>query len=205
MQLLREAISALAGDLWSSGLSEHQNRAAAQKLHDGGPQIALVAAMAANGVIGMQGGLPWRLPTDLKRFKALTIGKPVIMGRKTWDSIGRPLPGRLNIVVSRNPGFVPAGAIAAANLGDAIAIARKMQPGAGDICVIGGGELYAQALPLAARLYITHVVAEPQGDTWFPPIDPAQWVAVAVEDLAASENDSAAMRFVVYERKSANG
>jgi dihydrofolate reductase len=166
------------------------------------PQIGLVAAVAINGVIGAEGGLPWRLPSDLKRFKAVTMGKPVIMGRKTHQSIGRPLPGRRNIVVTRSQAFAAAGVEVAHSLDEAIAMAGNGD--AAEVCVIGGGELYRQALPIADRLYITHVMAEPEGDTLFPPIHQEQWLPVSSEVIEAGENDSAQMRFVVYERTSSN-
>ncbi len=170
-----------------------------QLAHHASPQIALVAAVGANGVIGKAGGLPWRLPSDLKRFKEVTIGKPVIMGRKTHESIGRALPGRRNIVVTRSSGFSAPGVERAASLGAAIELASG--EGVAEICVIGGGELYGEALPLADRLYITHVMAEPEGDTHFPPIVEADWLPVSAGDIPVGEQDSAQMRFVVYERK----
>ena len=162
------------------------------------PQVALVAAVAINGVIGNAGGLPWRLPSDLKRFKAVTMGKPVIMGRKTWESIGRPLPGRRNIVVTRSQDFGAQDVERASSLEEAIAMAG--QGDAAELCVIGGGQLYEEALPIADRLYITHVMAEPDGDTRFPEINQEQWLPVSSEEIVAGENDSAKMRFVVYER-----
>jgi dihydrofolate reductase len=162
------------------------------------PEIALVAAVAINGVIGAAGGLPWRLPSDLKRFKAVTMGKPVIMGRKTYESIGRPLPGRRNIVVTRSEDFSAQGVERAGSLEEAVALASGGQPQ--EVCVIGGGQLYGEALPIADRIYITHVMAEPEGDTRFPPIRQDEWLPVSSEAIAAGENDSAQMRFVVYER-----
>jgi dihydrofolate reductase len=165
-------------------------------------EIALVAAVAINGIIGNAGSLPWRLPSDLKRFRAVTMGKPVIMGRKTWESIGRPLPGRRNIVVTRSQSFAEIGVDRAGSLDEAIVMAG--QGDAAEICVIGGGQLYEEALPIADRLYITHVMAEPQGDTRFPTIHQDEWLPVSSEVIEAGENDSAQMRFVVYERTSSN-
>jgi dihydrofolate reductase len=165
-------------------------------------EIALIAAVARNGVIGNGGGLPWRLPSDLKRFKQLTMGRPVIMGRKTWESIGRPLPGRLNIVVSRSPGFGADGAKKAGSLSQALEIAAAEQPGPGEVFEIGGGELYAQAMPYAARLYVTHVMAEPAGDTLFPEIDPVTWQLFSSENIERAPEDTADMRLAVYERRS---
>ena len=166
--------------------------------------IVIHVAIAANGVIGREGGLPWKLSSDLKRFKADTMGKPVIMGRKTWEGLGRPLPGRLNLVVTRDPDFRAEGAEVAGSLDDAIRLAMvraRCMAGVDEICVIGGGQIYAQALPLADRLHITHVLAEIEGDTWFPPIDPGIWQPVRSIDVPAGERDSHATRHVVYERR----
>ncbi len=166
----------------------------------GGVRVALVAAVAENGVIGTGGDMPWRLSSDLRRFKRLTMGKPVVMGRKTFESIGKPLAGRVNIVVSRQPGFAPGGVLVAADLDAALDLART-QIGAGDeMMVIGGGQIYAATIGRADRLYITHVAASPDGDTHFPPIDPAVWRVVSREAVPAGDKDSAATTFVVYER-----
>jgi dihydrofolate reductase len=164
--------------------------------------IAIYVAIAENGVIGREGGLPWRLSTDLKRFKADTMGKPIIMGRKTYEGIGRPLPGRLNIVVTRYKGWHADGIEVAHSLEEAITLARvrgRCMAGAGEVCVVGGGEIYAQALPLADRLHVTHVLATVDGDARFPPIDPAIWRVVRSEDFPAGEKDSHATRYTVYE------
>jgi len=166
--------------------------------------IAIVVAIAANGVIGLEGGLPWRLSSDLKRFKALTMGKPIIMGRKTWESLPRrPLPGRLNIVVTRDPTYEATEAVVAGSLEQGIRAAAAdagTSPG-GEIFVIGGGEIYRQALPLADRLYVTHIPASVEGDTVFPAIDPREWREVSSEDVPAGETDSFPTRFVIYERR----
>lgn len=163
-------------------------------------RITLVAAIAEDGVIGRDGGLPWRLSSDLRRFKATTMGKPVIMGRKTWESIPRrPLPGRLNIVVTRNPGYPAEGAEVARSLAEALA--RADAAGANEAFVIGGGEIFSQAMPLADRLDVTHVLARIGGDTRFPVIDAREWVALAKQDLPAGEMDSHPTRHVIYERK----
>jgi dihydrofolate reductase len=163
----------------------------------------MIAAVAANGVIGREGEMPWRLSTDLKRFRRLTMGKPVIMGRKTWESIGRPLAGRDNIVVTRQAGFAPEGVQTAPDLAEALALGREIarSKGASEVMVIGGGTVYAAAMPFADRLYVTHVALSPDGDTSFPPIDPAVWREVSSETVPAGEKDSAASRFVVYERR----
>ncbi len=163
--------------------------------------IAIIAAVARNGVIGADGAMPWRLSSDLRRFKALTLGHPVVMGRRTFEAIGRPLPGRPNIVVSRRGDFAPDGAIAAASLEAALAEAGRLARDSGTVFVIGGGEIYRAALPLADRLYITHIAAEPAGDTRFPDIDADTWVATGEEHVPAGENDSADTRFVTYERR----
>lgn len=169
--------------------------------------IAIYVAIAENGVIGSKGGLPWRLSTDLKRFKAGTMGKPIIMGRKTWESFPkRPLPGRLNIVVTRDKTYQAEGAEVAPSLQDAISLARiraRCMAVTDEICVIGGGEIYAQALPLADRLHVTHVLAKVDGDTVFPPIDPEIWYLVSAEDFPAGEKDTHATRYAVYERRAA--
>ena len=167
--------------------------------------VVIHVAIAENGVIGRDNGLPWRLSTDMKRFKALTMGKPVIMGRKTWESFPkRPLPGRLNIVMTRDKAYRAEGAEVVRSLDDALALARtrgRCMEGADEICVIGGGEIYAQALPKADRLYITHVLATFDGDTRFPPIDPVTWKVVHSEDVPAGEKDSHPTRHVLYERR----
>ncbi|MCX7304933.1 MAG: dihydrofolate reductase [Hyphomicrobiales bacterium] len=167
--------------------------------------VAIYVAIAENGVIGREGGLPWRLSTDLKRFKACTMGKPVIMGRKTWESFPRrPLPGRLNIVVTHDRSYRAEGGETASSLEDAITLANiraRCMVGADEICVIGGGEIYAQALPVADRLYITHVLGSVDGDTVFPPVDPQIWRLVSAEDVPAGEKDTHATRYAVYERR----
>lgn len=162
-------------------------------------KLVLVVGMTSNGVIGRDGGLPWRLSADMRRFKATTMGKPVVMGRKTWEGLPkRPLPGRRNIVVSRDPAYdAGGGAETAGSLAGALALVADEA----EVCVIGGGEIYAQALPLADRLDVTHVLATLEGDTHFPAIDPARWREVSSEDFPAGEKDSHATRHVVYERR----
>ena len=167
-------------------------------------QVAIYVAVAENGVIGRDNGLPWRLSSDLKRFKAGTMGKPIVMGRKTFESIGKALPGRLNIVVTRDRAFRAEGVETAGSLADALTLARvrgRCMAGADEICVVGGGEIYRQALPLADRLYVTHVLADVDGDARFPEIDPAVWRPVASEEVPAGERDSHATRYAVYERR----
>jgi dihydrofolate reductase len=149
-----------------------------------GKSITLIAAMARNRAIGVNGAMPWHLPGELQHFKAATMGKPIVMGRKTWESIGRPLPGRQNIVVTRNPGFRAEGCDLAVSLDEAIDLANGEE-----IMIIGGGQLYAQALPDADRMLLTLVDCEPDADTWFPPWDRAQWRLVSRRQ-EASDNDN---------------
>jgi dihydrofolate reductase len=154
-------------------------------------------------VIGRGGDLPWRLKSDLKLFKAITIGKPVIMGRKTWDSLPRrPLPGRTNIVLSRDGSFEPAGAIACERFEEAVAIAREQaeEDSAAEICVIGGAALFALAMPKAKHMYLTEVEADIDGDVFMPPFDEAQWPEVRRETYPAGEGDDHPFIFRVLER-----
>ncbi len=160
----------------------------------GRPLLCIIAAVSANGVIGADGRLPWHLPDDLKFFKTETLGCPVIMGRRTWESIGRPLPGRRNIVVTRNPGFSAAGAAIAASLGEAIAQCA----GEAKVFVIGGGELYRAALPLAERIVLTEIQREFPGDARFPEFDRSQWKET--QRVANSSADGLRFDFVRYER-----
>ncbi|WP_183430788.1 dihydrofolate reductase [Mesorhizobium sp. RMAD-H1] len=166
------------------------------------PIISIVVAISENGVIGRDNGLPWRLSSDMKRFRAITMGKPIVMGRKTWASIGRPLPGRANIIVTRDADFTAEGADVAHSVEEALAIASRRAEDAGvdEICVIGGGDVYRQILPLAHRLHLTEVMGRIEGDTHFPPMDPADWREVSAEELPAGEKDSHATRYAVYER-----
>ena len=144
-------------------------------------RIALVVARAANGVIGDKGKIPWRIPADMRRFRQITMGKPCIMGRKTWESLPKkPLPGRLNIVVTRDPHFAAEGAVTVHSFDEAIA--RAKSESANEIAVIGGEEIYRAALPLADVIYLTEVLTEFPGDALFPAIDPAAWRETARED-----------------------
>lgn len=168
------------------------------------PSIALVVARARNGVIGREGGLPWRLRSDLQRFKAITIGKPCLMGRATWESLPlRPLPGRLNLVLTRDQSFEAKGAVVCESLSEALSMAREQaaEDGVDEVCVVGGAQLYAAALPRARRLYITEVEAEPDGDTVFPAFDENQFVEVARERHEPGEKDDHAFTFRVLERR----
>jgi dihydrofolate reductase len=171
---------------------------------DGKPiTVSLVVAVARNGVIGRDGGLPWRLSSDLKRFKTNTIGRPVIMGRKTYQSIGRPLPERHNIVVTRDASFRADGVTVVKDIAAALAVAKASaaNDGASEVCVIGGGEIYRQTIGQADRLVVTFVEAEVDGDTRFPDIDPKTWREISSEKHPAGEKDSHATRHVVYERR----
>ncbi|KQV82067.1 dihydrofolate reductase [Rhizobium sp. Root1220] len=163
----------------------------------------IVVAVAENGIIGHHGGMPWRLSTDLRRFKALTLGKPVIMGRKTYDSIGKPLPGRPNVVISRRAAIDHPDVHMARSLTDAVAIAEDLagRLGQSEICIVGGGQIYKQAIDIADRLYITHVETSLNGDTSFPLIDPLLWRPGEAVDVPAGERDNYPTRFVVYERR----
>lgn len=159
-----------------------------------GARVNLVVAMAENGVIGRDGGLPWQLPGDLRRFREVTLGHPLVMGRRTHESIGRVLPGRLNIVISRDPACAAAGCVVVPSLDAALAAAGDAR----EIMVVGGAAVYAAALPLAARLFITEVHARVDGDVRFPDFDRADWREVAREPHAGEgEYDYS---FVVLER-----
>lgn len=160
--------------------------------------ISLIWAMAQNRTIGVNNSLPWRLPEDLKNFKALTTGKPVIMGRKTWDSLGRPLPNRDNIVITRNPDLTLEGALVVASLEEGIELAKSKSPA--EVMVIGGAEIYAQSLPMADRLYITLVHAEVDGDAHFPEFDLSVFKEIQRQDFRASEGNPYDYSFVTLEK-----
>jgi dihydrofolate reductase len=166
------------------------------------PVLALIAAVARNGAIGAGGALPWRLSSDLQRFKALTMGKPLIIGRKTFQSIDRPLPGRAIVVVTRDEGFAAEGVEVVRDIDAALLLAetRARAAGVDEIIVAGGGEIYAQTIARAGRLYVTEVDLAPQGDAFFPPIDPALWREVKRERNARGPRDDADFAFVEYGR-----
>ena len=157
--------------------------------------ISLIAAMDRNRLIGNNNQLPWHLPADFAHFKAVTMGKPIVMGRKTWESIGRPLPGRTNIVLSRNPDLQLDGAQCASSLAEARALASDSP----ELMVIGGSVVYELAMPEAQRLYITHVDGEFEGDAWFPLIGD-EWSKVSSQHQAADDKNPYACEFAVYER-----
>ena len=158
--------------------------------------LSLIAALDRNRLIGAGGALPWRLPEDLRHFKALTWGKPVLMGRKTWDSLGRPLPGRRNIVITRQPGWQAAGAETVHGLEAALALCGE----APEVMVIGGAEIYRQALPLARRLYLTEIDAAFTGDAWFPERDGRHWRETARETRFTAGPPPLTYAFVRYDR-----
>jgi dihydrofolate reductase len=159
-------------------------------------RVSIVVATDEHGGIGLEGRLPWHLPNDLKRFKALTMGKPIVMGRRTFDSIGRALPGRTNIVVSRQPGLRIDGCIVVPSLEAALEVAGE----AGECCVIGGAEIYRLALPLAETLHLTRVHATVGADTFFPVIDAAEWEEIAREECSADERHAYPYSFVTLRR-----
>ena len=161
------------------------------------PLISLVVAMARNGVIGRNNALPWRLPEDLKRFKAITMGKPILMGRKTYESIGKPLPGRTNIVLTRDRGWRAEGVQVVGSVAEALQQARD----AAELAVIGGAEIYRLTLPVAGRIHLTRVEAHVVGDTVFPELDPAQWLSSQVGSLPADERNQYPMTFLTLERR----
>jgi len=163
--------------------------------------VSLVVAASTNGVIGKAGGLPWHLPADLRRFKRLTIGHHVVMGRKTFEEIGRPLPERTNIVISRRPDFRPEGCLRTGSIEAALEVARAA--GETEVFVIGGGEVYRSALPLATRVYLTRVEAIVEGDTTFPTLDPATWRESRSERHPADDRNPHPMTFLVFERTAA--
>jgi len=164
------------------------------------PEVALIAAVAANGVIGADNRLPWRLPDDLKRFRALTTGHAVIMGRKTWESLPRALPARQNIVVTRQRAFAAPGAAVAHSFASALALVRLPEPA---FC-IGGGELYREALPLATTLHLTEIARDFDGDARFPPFARDDWRETSRESHPASAPDGFAYAYVTYERATAS-
>jgi dihydrofolate reductase len=162
-------------------------------------RISLIAALAANRVIGRGDTLPWRLPADLKRFKRLTTGHPLILGRKTYESVGRPLPERTNIVVTRQEGYAPPGVRVVRSIDEALAAAAHA-PGADEVFVAGGGEIYRQTLPIADRLHLTHIEETFPGDVYFPELDETQWRLVDEERHGPTENIPFAWSYRTYDR-----
>jgi dihydrofolate reductase len=165
--------------------------------------IVIVAAIGENNAIGIEGALPWRLKSDLAHFRTLTIGRPVVMGRKTFTSIGKPLKDRTNIVVTRDLSLIAPGAVLATSIDAALAVARgdATERGVKQIMVIGGSDIFAATMPEAARLEITHVHASPEGDVYFPPIDPNIWREVSRQEHSAGADDSASFAVATYLRR----
>lgn len=161
-------------------------------------RVSLIVAVSENGIIGRDGGLPWKLSGDLRYFKSVTMGKPIVMGRKTYESIGRPLPGRPNLVVSRNPEFAPEGVKTFPTLEEAIETAKRH--GADEVMIIGGAALYAEALDRADRLYLTEVHADVAGDVGFPSIKLSDWREISRERHSAGDRDDYDYSFVVLDR-----
>jgi dihydrofolate reductase len=164
-------------------------------------RIALVVAVSRNGVIGRDGGLAWKISDDLKRFRQITLGKPVIMGRKTYDSIGRPLPERANIVVTRRAGAIE-GVLVAQSVVEALRLGREAAArlDTDEICILGGAEIYAQTLAIASRIYLTEVEADVEGDTRFPPLDPAGWSRRGTGRAERSSRNEHSAAFFVLDR-----
>ena len=169
-------------------------------------EVVLMVAVAENGVIGAHGTIPWRLKSDQQRFKTMTMGKPVVMGRKTFVSLRRPLPGRTNIVVTRDANYRAAGAVVTTSFDSARAVATgdALRRSVTEIAVIGGAEIYAQWMDVADRLEITEVHARPEGDTYFAAIEPADWEEVARVRNSSGPDDSADFSYVTYRRRSAH-
>ncbi len=164
------------------------------------PVLSLIVAVSDNGVIGREGGLPWRLPEDLKWFKARTMGKPIIMGRKTWESFPkRPLPGRTNIIVTRQASYVAPDAVVAPSLDAALDLARRENPD--EIMIIGGAQLYAQALGLVTRIYLTQVAVTVEGDAFFPAFDRSTWRERVEGVYPSSATQPIGYSFIILERK----
>ncbi len=165
-------------------------------------KLSLIVAVAENGVIGKDNGLPWKISSDLKYFKERTLGKPVIMGRKTFQSIGRPLPGRVNIVITRDASFAPDGVITALSLDMALDVGKNLAltKGVEEVMVIGGAQIYNLTLPDADRLYLTRVHGEVDGDTRFPPLNPDDWLEASSERHTAGEKDSHDYSLIVLDR-----
>lgn len=159
--------------------------------------VSIIVAMDERGGIGRDGGLPWRLPADLQRFKALTMGKPIIMGRRTWESIGRPLPGRANIVITRQAGYAAPGAAVVDSLSAALAAAGEVP----EACVIGGAEIYREALPLADLIHLTRVHGVVEADTFFPQLSGDEWTEVSVSPQPADERHALPFSFVELRRR----
>lgn len=169
------------------------------------PVTSIIVAVAENGVIGAGGTLPWRMPSDLKTFRRLTMGKPIVMGRKTFGSLKKPLDGRTNIVVTRDSLFEAEGVTVVNSFADAMVVARIVArtSGADEVMVIGGSEIFAHALPLAQRIYLTRIAGNPAGDVYMPALAPADWTEVSTEPLPKGERDEYAAVLHILERNQA--
>jgi len=163
--------------------------------HNRDKQITLVAAMGKNREIGLDGEMPWHLPAELQHFKRVTMGKAIVMGRKTWQAIGRPLPGRQNIIITRNPKFEAEGGEVVGSLEEALARSNSTE-----VMVIGGGQLYELALPMAQRMILTRIDIEPQADTWFPAWDEAEWRVSDTQEFEADESNPLAYRIEALQK-----
>lgn len=164
-------------------------------------KVAMIAAMAADRIIGADNDMPWHLPADLRHFKSVTLGKPVVMGRKTYESIGKALPGRPNIVITRQDGFAPGDAHVARSVDEAMDLAKQLSGDADEIMIIGGGSIYSALLEQTDRLYLTFIDAEVKGDTRFPDYTQLNWQEVATEAHTADEKNPYSYRFVTLERR----
>ncbi|MGQ0738480.1 MAG: type 3 dihydrofolate reductase [Bacteroidota bacterium] len=160
--------------------------------------ISLIVAAATNNAIGKDGKMPWRLPNDMKHFKNITWGMPVVMGRKTFESLGKVLPGRKNIIISRQPGWKADGTVVVKSIEDALFVARETD--AKEVMVVGGGEIYKALFDKASRIYLTRVEAEPEADTFFPSLDPKQWWLVNQKNHEADEKNAYNYSFQTWER-----
>jgi dihydrofolate reductase len=167
------------------------------------PRIVAIVAVAKNGVIGAKGGLPWRISGDLKRFKALTMGKPLILGRRTFEALPRPLPGRELVIVTRDPGFSAPGAHVAQSPEAALTLAQGVArvSGVGEVCIGGGAEIYGALLAATDRIELTEIDLAPDGDAFLPPFDPSDWRETARQPQARGERDEADYAFVTLERR----
>ncbi len=165
--------------------------------------ISIIVAVAENGIIGSDGDMPWKLSSDLKRFKVITTGNPIIMGRKTFESIGRPLPNRHNIVITRNENYSPDGVTVVSSVDEAVSVAQKWgeKNASSEVCILGGGEIYRQFLDQANQIYYTEVIAEPAGDTSFPTIDKSIWAIKSEEFIPSGPKDTFDTKFTVFHRK----
>lgn len=160
-------------------------------------RLSIITAMAANRVIGIENRLPWHLPEDLQHFKTLTMGHHIVMGRKTYDSIGKPLPGRTTVIITRNMDYAVPGCIAVNSIDAALTVCH----GDSEVFFVGGAELYAQALHIAHRIYLTEIKRDFPGDAYFPPFDPSQWDEVSREKHTTTNSEPYDYHFVVYDRK----